>query len=154
LKSFIAAEALLITVLIIILIVHYYCGKNLSNSAAEKLPRLETLIFIKNAEDVIEGIVKDFYSKQEMTSELLIVDCGSSDQTHRILERLARRYLGMKFILLSDLPLNSCIQEALKYTSSPALLLIDCKSMSSKEILKSLALVSKNIRIGLKAYEK
>lgn len=117
--------------------------QNLSNSAAEKLPRLETLIFIKNAEDVIEGIVKDFYSKQEMTSELLIVDCGSSDQTHRILERLARRYLGMKFILLSDLPLNSCIQEALKYTSSPALLLIDCKSMSSKEILKSLALVSK-----------
>jgi hypothetical protein len=55
---------------------------------------------------------------------------------------------------LSDLPLNSCIHEALKYTSSPALLLIDCKSMSSKEILKSLALVSKNIRIGLKAYEK
>ena len=54
-KSFIAAEALLITVLIIILIVHYYCGKNLSNSAAEKLPRLETLFF-KNAEDVMKAL--------------------------------------------------------------------------------------------------
>lgn len=135
--------------------IYFYRSKSMSHYADEKWPKLETVIFIKNAQDEIEGIVKNFYSRQAKPVELLIVDCGSWDQTPQILERLARQYLGLKLLLLSDLPFQLCIQEALKYTSAPAVLLLDGKSLTSKVVIELTALISKkNVGIGLKSYEK
>jgi len=145
LKDFVSPEMALITAIICIFIIYFFYCKKLSYYADENWPKLETVIFIKNAQDEIEGIVNNFYSRQTQPAELLIVDCGSCDQTHEILERLARRYLGLKLLLLSDSPFNLCIQEALNHTNAPAVLLLDGKSLSSKEMLKSMDLVLKKM---------
>lgn len=154
--DFFPSGAILIIVLIaIFIIIYFHRSQNMSNYADEKWLKLETVIFIKNAQDEIEGIISNYYSRQVKPVELLIVDCGSRDQTPQILERLTRRFLGLKLLFLSDLPFQLCLQEALKHTSAPALLLVDGTCLDSKEIFKLTALVSKkNVGIGLKSYEK
>ena len=144
-KNFLlSAETILVPAFIVVFIT-YILSKYLLHNGANEQPMLETVIFIKNAQNEIEGIINDFYSRQEEPLELLIVDCGSSDQTTEILERLARRYFGLRLLLLSDLPFNLCVQEALKHTSSPALLLLDGNNLSSKEMLKAIDLAFKKM---------
>jgi len=139
-----SAEAILILAFIVAFVT-YLLSKYLSHGVGDELPKLETVIFIKNAQDEIEGIVKSIYSWRGAPLELLIVDCGSSDQTHAILERLSRQYLGLRLLLLPDSPFDLCAQEALKHTSSPALLLLDGKTLSSREMIKSVDLVLKKL---------
>lgn len=127
---------LAIAFIVILLIMYFRLIRNLSYYADEKLPKMETVIFIKNAQDEIEGIISNYYSSQVKPVELWIVDCGSEDQTPQILEMLTLRFIGLKLLFLSDLPFHLCIQEVLKHTNAPALLLIDGTCLSSKEMLK------------------
>lgn len=124
------------TVAVILAIMYFYCRKSLSYFADKKSPELEIIIFIKNAQDEIEGIVRNFYHRQVKPSELWIVDCGSEDQTPEILQKLSGWFPGLRLLFLSDMPLKLCIQEVLKHTNAPALLLIDGTYLNSEEVLK------------------
>ncbi len=144
-----------LAVIVIFMIIYYYRCQILLKYGDEKGQTIETVIFIKNAQDEIEGIVNNFYSRQIKPAELLIVDCGSMDQTPHILQRLAKRYIGLKLLFLSDLPFQGCAQEVLKHTRGPVLLLVDGTCLNYNQVLKIMDLVSKNnVGIGLKSYEK
>lgn len=94
----------------------------------------ETVIIVKNAQERIEGIVRNFYRYHhlKLSNELWVVDGGSSDQTTAILEKLSLEFRGLKVLLLPDLPSKACMQEALKYMDKPAVLIIDLAAYSAK----------------------
>ena len=155
-NDFLFIEPVAIMMIVVVFIIIYFCRSYfLSHYNGEKWRGIETVIFVKNAQDEIEGIVKSYYSRQIRAAELMIVDCGSSDQTPQILERLSMQYMGLKLLLLSDLPFQLCAQEALKHTSGPAMLLVNGTALNYKEVIKLIdPAFKKNVGIGLKSYEK
>jgi cellulose synthase/poly-beta-1,6-N-acetylglucosamine synthase-like glycosyltransferase len=87
----------------------------------------ETVIIVKNAQERIEGIVRNFYRHYHLnhSDELWVVDGGSSDQTTEILEKLSLTFPGLRVLMLPDLPSRVCMQEVLKYIDKPVILFID-----------------------------
>jgi len=144
------------TIIVIIGIIYCYCRESLSYYADERSPELEVIIFMKNAQNEVEGIVRDYYKKEVKPRELWIVDCGSRDQTTQILQRLSRQFLELRLLFLSDMPFAICVQEALKLINAPALLLIDGTNLRCKDVLEltNLLHAKKNVAIGLKSYKK
>jgi glycosyltransferase involved in cell wall biosynthesis len=144
------------SVIVIFGIIYFYYREILSYYDDEKSPQLKIIILVKNAEDEIEGLVREYYNRQVNPAELWIADCGSRDQTLQILERLSRRFPGIGLLFLYDMPLEICMQEAIKLIKAPALLILDGTSIKCKEILKLIDLlyVKKNVAIGLKYYKK
>ncbi|WP_422448141.1 glycosyltransferase [Thermoanaerobacterium sp. DL9XJH110] len=116
----------------------------------------DVIIVVKNAQDHIEDIVRNFYRHVSgMNSrELIIVDNGSLDQTRGILEKLSLQFPGLKVILLSDSHFRGCIMEALNLISEPVVVIIDATRMSYKEVKKLTNFYSskKGVEIGLNSH--
>ncbi|MCR4431383.1 MAG: hypothetical protein NUV45_10235 [Tepidanaerobacteraceae bacterium] len=95
----------------------------------------ETVIIVKNAQDKIEGIVRNFYRRNHnnCANELWIVDGGSSDETAAILEKLSLEYAGLKSLLLPDMPAKACMHEVLKYLDEPLILMVDLTGRMGNE---------------------
>ena len=147
---------ILMTIVVVFGIIYCYYMESLSYYADERSPQLEIILFIKNAQDEIEGFVRHYYKREVTAVGLWIVDCGSEDQTPQILERLSRCFSGLRLLFLCDMPLEICMQEVLRHINAPAFLIIDGTHLKYKEILKLTALlhVKKNVAIGLKTYKK
>jgi hypothetical protein len=117
----------------------------------------DVIIVIKNAQDHIEDIVRNFYRHVSNINsrELIIVDNGSLDQTRGILEKLSLQFPGLKVILLSDSHFRGCIMETLNLISEPVALIIDATRMSYKEVKKLTNFYSskKGVKIGLNSHQ-
>jgi glycosyltransferase involved in cell wall biosynthesis len=67
----------------------------------KKEPKISVIVLVYNREDVIEKIVRDFYSKvisRLPGSELVIAEDGSTDGTKEILARLDRELERMRLV--------------------------------------------------------
>ena len=68
----------------------------------EELPFLTLALIVKNADKVIEGTVRSLlklpYCQKNgsLNYEIIVVDCGSTDQTGEILERMSRLSQALK----------------------------------------------------------
>ena len=135
---------ILMTIVVAFGIIYCYYMESLSYYADERSPQLEIILFIKNAQDEIEGFVRHYYKREVTAVGLWIVDCGS------------RCFSGLRLLFLCDMPLEICMQEVLRHINAPAFLIIDGTHLKYKEILKLTALlhVKKNVAIGLKTYKK
>lgn len=132
---------ILMTIVVVFGIIYCYYMESLSYYADERSSELEIILFIKNAQDEIEGFVRHYYKREMTAVGLWIVDCGSGDQTTHILERLSLWFPGLKLIFLSEMPLEICMQEVLRHINAPAFLIIDGTHLKCKEILKLTALL-------------
>ncbi|RKL62706.1 glycosyltransferase [Thermoanaerobacteraceae bacterium SP2] len=113
----------------------------------------ETVIIVKNAQERIEGIVRNFYRHYlNHSDELWIVDGGSSDQTTEILEKLSLTFPGLKVLMLPDLPSKACMQEVLKYIDKPVILFIDLVAYPG-HIDDIFFQGQKSVEMGLKNYK-
>lgn len=116
----------------------------------------EIVIFVKNAQNQIEGIIKDYYQLETKPDELWIVDCGSNDQTPQILERISRQFPGLRLLFFQNMSSKTCMQQTLPYLDESAILFLDGTKLKSKDIHKLIRYLccKKNVKIGLKTYEK
>lgn len=121
-----------ITIIAIILFLYFYRRIILSNTFDEISP--EIVILVKDAQDEIEGIVRDFYGRMTHSKELWVVDCYSDDQTQRVLEKVSLLFPGLRLIFLQDIPFEQCIQEVFRCKKSPAILIIDGSQLSHRHI--------------------
>ncbi|HZJ56660.1 MAG TPA: hypothetical protein VFD89_00260 [Clostridia bacterium] len=70
------------------------------------------IISAKNQEDTIEGLVRGFILKagiegqEEALFNVVLVDVGSSDDTSRVMKRLAEEYCYVKFVSCQELPMH------------------------------------------------
>ncbi|HHZ13374.1 MAG: glycosyltransferase [Caldicoprobacterales bacterium] len=68
------------------------------------------VISAKNQEDTIEGFVRGFILKagiegqEEALLNVVLVDADSSDDTPRVMRRLAEEYCYVKFVTCQELP--------------------------------------------------
>lgn len=68
----------------------------------EELPFLTLALIVKNADKMIEGTVRSLlklpYCQKNgsLNYEIIVVDCGSTDQTGEILERMSRLFRALK----------------------------------------------------------
>lgn len=133
------SDAIILTFTIIIVIfgiLFCYYRKSLSYCVDEKSPEPEIVIFVRNAENEIEGLVREYYNRPVNPVELWIIDCGSRDQTPQILEMLSRQFSELRLFFLPDMYLELCMHETIKHINAPALLLIDGTYLKCKDILQ------------------
>lgn len=112
------------------------------------------ILLVKNLENEIEGIVRNYYEKSgKITRELWIIDNGSDDETLKILELLTLTFPGLK-ILHHDGTFEDCICEISQYDKVPSFLWIDTRKLQYSEInaIINLVFMVKNTKLGLKSY--
>ena len=64
---------------------------------------IEHCIYLKNAEEAVEGYVRDIISKYPNMKNLVIVDMDSTDHTYEILEKLQKEYEFIRIIKYSEI---------------------------------------------------
>lgn len=83
--------------------------RDILSALGNKKGSYNVVITAQNQEDTIEGIVRGFILKTAMDAEkdspvnIVLVDVGSSDDTPRIMERLADQYPYIKFLRPGEL---------------------------------------------------
>ncbi|MFZ5826684.1 MAG: hypothetical protein ACOY94_20535 [Bacillota bacterium] len=81
------------------------------------------LVLVKDQADRVEGVVRTL--AREETSDLLLVDLGSADESPAILERLALDYHHARFFRLGPSERSRAVAAALSVTQAPFVVLID-----------------------------
>ena len=75
-----------------------------------KKGKYSIIISAKNQEETIEGFVRGFILKagiegqEEALLNVVLVDSGSSDDTSRVMRKLAEEYCYVKFLTCQELP--------------------------------------------------
>lgn len=92
------------------------------------------VIMIENHQNQIEGIVRSYYENPENLNDLWIIDKGSTDQTREILDKISKRYPGIKAIFWSDDSKNIYLKTLI--SKNPAILFIDATNLKYDDILK------------------
>ena len=64
---------------------------------------VEHCIYLKNAEQSVEGYVRDIVFKYPNMKNLVIIDMNSTDHTYEILEKLQKEYEFIRIIKYSEL---------------------------------------------------
>lgn len=96
--------------------------------------KLDAIVFVKNSQDYIEGIVRNYYITHfKDLGELLIIDGGSADNTREIIQRLACQYSGISIMLFADKDFKECICEGLNYIAGPEVLIINATYLDIKQ---------------------
>ena len=68
------------------------------------------IISARNQEDTIEGLIRGFILKtgvdgqEEALFNVVLVDADSSDDTPKVMQRLAKEYCFVKFVTCQELP--------------------------------------------------
>lgn len=93
------------------------------------------VIMVKNHQNQIEGIVRSYYESTKNPKDLWIIDNGSKDQTRRILDKISKKYPGIKTIFWSDDSRNLCFRTLISKVKNPAILFIDATNLKYNEIL-------------------
>ncbi|NMA96045.1 MAG: glycosyltransferase family 2 protein [Clostridiales bacterium] len=65
--------------------------------------KLSIVIFAKDSQDIIEGMVLGFIDL-DLPINVILIDEDSQDETARIMSRLEKLYEPIKFLRLQDLP--------------------------------------------------
>jgi hypothetical protein len=96
--------------------------------------KLDAIVFVKNSQDYIEGIVRNYYITHfKDLGELLIIDGGSVDNTREIIQRLACQYSGISIMLFANKDFKECICEGLNYIAGPEVLIINATYLDIKQ---------------------
>lgn len=101
--------------------------------------RPTVVIMIKNYQNQIEGIIRNYYKNPKNQRDLWILDNGSKDQTKKILEKISREYPGIRTIFLNDDSEYLCLKKVI--SNNPAILFIDATNLKYNEVLN----LTKNI---------
>ncbi|MDD4570677.1 MAG: hypothetical protein PHE70_11225 [Tepidanaerobacteraceae bacterium] len=147
----------LFTAIIVILGICLYRKVIILQSYACNLDHeLVIVLLVKDAQNEIEGIIRDYYRGKTQSKEFWIVDCGSHDQTPQILERISWYFSGLRLLFVSDIPLKLCKKEVIEHINAPAVMIIDGTQLSYKNIMSLTHFLcnKNNVAIGLKTYEK
>lgn len=89
------------------------------------------LVLVQDQADKVEGVVRTL--AREETSDLLLVDLGSADDSPAILERLAVHYQHAQFFRLGPTERSRAVAAALVGTQAPFVVLIDLSPSIAKE---------------------
>lgn len=81
------------------------------------------LVLVQDQADRVEGVVRTL--AQEESTDLLLVDLGSSDDSPAILERLAIDYEHARFFRLGGAERSRALAAAVSVTQAPFVVLID-----------------------------
>lgn len=81
------------------------------------------LVLVQDQADRVEGVVRTL--AREESSDLLLVDLGSADESPAILERLALDYQHAKVFRLGPSERSQAVAAALSVTKAPFVVLID-----------------------------
>jgi len=103
-RGWIVTTALLIAIYCLMIYIRrvVVCNKTEYGS---KIPVLSLLLLVKNQQDIIEGLIRELYAIPGCWStEVIVVDCGSVDETRPILERLAGSFQNFKVVGVSEEP--------------------------------------------------
>lgn len=100
-----------------------------------RVPILSILLLVRDREETVEGLVLDLLSAGYLSPwsapefELIVVDDRSHDGTPGILERLARRQIGMRVVRLpgSAGPEESALEVGSFLCRSPVILVLDAR---------------------------
>lgn len=115
------------------------------------------VIAVRDAQEYIEGIIDNIFIQSDafLIEELWIIDCGSSDHTVDILEKLYMRFAGMKVAFFTDITPKEAFKEILDIiVDKPRVYFLDTTVLSSEEVnhLTIFASEEKDVKMGLKYY--
>jgi hypothetical protein len=118
--------------------------------------RHEMVIAIRDAQEYIEGIIDNIFlqSGTDRMEELWIIDCGSSDHTVEILEKLSMRFAGLKVAYFTDITPKEAFKEIIDIVDKPRIFLLDTTMLSPEEVnrLTIFTCEEKDVKMGLKYY--
>lgn len=81
------------------------------------------LVLVQDQAERVEGVVRTL--AREATSDLLLMDLGSADESPAILERLTVHYEHAQFFRLGQAERSRALATALSVTHAPFVVLID-----------------------------
>lgn len=81
------------------------------------------LVLVQNQADRVEGVVRSL--AREETSDLMLVDLGSADDSPAILERLAIDYHHARFFRLGQAERSRVLATVMTATRAPFVVLVD-----------------------------
>lgn len=81
------------------------------------------LVLVRDQADRVEGVVRSL--AKEETSDLVLVDVGSEDDSPAILERLATDYQHAQFFRLGSAERSRVLATAMTATRAPFVVLVD-----------------------------
>jgi cellulose synthase/poly-beta-1,6-N-acetylglucosamine synthase-like glycosyltransferase len=101
---------------------------------AVRAPALSLLVVVRNKESLIEGLVRGLLACCQRnagtaTSEVVVVDNRSTDETPAILERLTRSYPNLRAVRMADLRsgVDSAVEVGMFMCSGPVVLLLNAE---------------------------
>lgn len=94
------------------------------------------VLVIKDFQNQIEGIVRNYYGNSKNQKDLWIIDNGSQDQTKEILERISLKYPEMKIVFWSNVSPEVCFEKLLSIVKSPVILFVNATNLEYEEVLK------------------
>lgn len=94
------------------------------------------VLAVRDAQDYIEGLVENIFRqpRADQIEELWVVDCGSSDYTAEILERLSLRFSGLKVAYFKDIVPKEAFKEIIDITNRSRIFFMDLTSLRPDEI--------------------